>query len=142
MRAPCIIACAILPRAIRPSGTRTIGVIPARVAYAAIDADVLPVDAHTTAFAPCSAASDTATVMPRSLNEPVGLTASTFSHTEHPVRSDSHADSTSGVPPSPSDTIGVSSLTGSQSRYSSMTPRHCGAPEPLTQRLPRRASPT
>ena len=119
-----MIAWASLPRAILPCGISTIGVSPARLAYAAIDADVLPVDAHTTALAPCSTAIETAIVMPRSLNEPVGLLASTLSQTLQPVSSDSQPDSTSGVPPSPRVTTGVSSLTGSQSRYSAITPRH------------------
>ena len=56
IRAPCMTAWAILPRAILPCGSSTIGVIPARLAYAAIEAEVLPVDAQTTAVAPCSAA--------------------------------------------------------------------------------------
>ena len=40
---------------------------------AAADALVLPVEAHMIAFAPSSIALATATTMPRSLNEPVGL---------------------------------------------------------------------
>ena len=47
--APCMIACAILPAAILPSGTSTSGLSPAFAAYAAIEADVLPVEAQTTA---------------------------------------------------------------------------------------------
>ena len=50
--APCMIACAILPAAILPSGTSTSGLRPAFAAYAAIDAEVLPVEAQTTASAP------------------------------------------------------------------------------------------
>ena len=54
-----MIACAILPAAILPSGTSTSGVSPARAAYAAIEAEVLPVEAQTTALAPsCSAHRD------------------------------------------------------------------------------------
>ena len=41
-----------------------------------------------------------ATVMPRSLNDPVGLTPSTLSSTWQPVSSDNRGASTSGVPPS------------------------------------------
>ena len=47
-------------------------------AYAAADALVLPVDAQMIAFAPSSTARLTATVMPRSLNEPVGFAPSTL----------------------------------------------------------------
>ncbi len=57
---------------------RTTHFSPARLAYAAAEAEVLPVDAQTTAFAPLASALEMATVMPRSLNEPVGLAPSTF----------------------------------------------------------------
>ena len=50
--APWINACASLPSAILPSGITTPQVMPARAAYAAALADVFPVDAHTTTFAP------------------------------------------------------------------------------------------
>ena len=93
-------------------------------AYAAPEADVLPVDAHTTTFAPCSTALDTANVMPRSLNDPVGFIPSTLTQMRAPVRSDSGNASTRGVPPSPSVTIGVDSLTSRRSAYSRITPRH------------------
>ena len=39
---------------------------------------MLPVEAQITALAPASTALETATVMPRSLNDPVGLAPSTF----------------------------------------------------------------
>ena len=55
--------------------------MPARVAYAAADADVLPVDAQTTTLAPSSTAFEIAIVMPRSLNDPVGFAPSTFRYT-------------------------------------------------------------
>src|SRR6266404_5000173 len=58
--------------------------IPARAAYAAADAEVFPVEAQTSVLAPCSSALETATVMPRSLNEPVGLTPSFFTKTSQP----------------------------------------------------------
>ncbi len=77
---------------------------------------MLPVDAHTTTFAPSSAAFEIATVMPRSLNEPVGLAPSTFSSTRAPTCSDRRGASTSGVLPSLSVTTGVRALTGSRSR--------------------------
>ena len=65
------------------------------------------------ASAPSCTAADTATVMPRSLKEPVGLAPSSFSQTSQPARSDSDGASTSGVSPSPSVTSGS---TGSRSR--------------------------
>ena len=76
--APCITACASLPIAILPCGISTAQVMPARAAYAAADADVLPVDAHSTACWPRAIASVTAIVMPRSLKEPVGFRPSTL----------------------------------------------------------------
>ena len=123
--APWTIACAIFPAAILPSGISTIEVSPARAAYADIEADVLPVDAHTTAWAPSCRATEMATVIPRSLNDPVGLSPSTFSQTAHSPRSESQSDRTSGVPPSRRVTGSRSSGTRSRKgRYSSITPRH------------------
>ena len=58
--APCTTACAILPAAILPSGTSTSGLSPALAAYAAIEADVLPVEAQTTASAPSCLATEIA----------------------------------------------------------------------------------
>ena len=115
-RAPCISAWASLPVAILPSGTITAPRSPARAAYAAADAAVLPVDAQTTASAPSRTAADTAHVIPRSLNEPVGLAPSSFSHTSAPARSDRRGASTSGVEPSSSDTTGSSGANGRRSR--------------------------
>ena len=45
---------------------------------AAAEADVFPVEAQATALAPSSTAFDTARVMPRSLNEPLGLQLSSL----------------------------------------------------------------
>ena len=98
--------------------------MPPRTAYAAADALVLPVDAQITARAPASAALEIASVIPRSLNDPVGLAPSTFRWTSHPVSSDRVGAGTSGVPPSRRVTTGVSAETGSRSRYSSITPCH------------------
>ena len=141
--APCRIAWAILPAAILPSGTSTSGVRPAFAAYAAIEAEVLPVEAQTTASAPSCFATEIAAVIPRSLNEPVGLSPSTLSQTSAPVSPDSHSEWTSGVPPSRSVIAGVPSGISSRSRYSSITPRHwwvrCRVR--LIRRRPRRASP-
>ena len=61
-----------------PCGTSTAQVRPARAAYAAAEALVLPVEAQMIAFEPSSTALETAMVMPRSLNEPVGLAPSTL----------------------------------------------------------------
>ncbi len=52
--------------------------MPARAAYAAAAADVLPVDAQMTALLPSCRAMVIATVMPRSLKEPVGFSPSTL----------------------------------------------------------------
>src|SRR6185437_16427885 len=94
-----------LPNAIFPSGTRTAQLRPAAVAYAAADAEVLPVDAQMTLRAPPAFAWVIAVVIPRSLNEPVGFTPSHLSQTSHRVSSDRYAARTSGVPPSPSVTM-------------------------------------
>ena len=53
-----------------------------------------------TACAPSRTAADTAQVMPRSLNEPVGFAPSSLSHTSAPTRSETRSASTSGVEPS------------------------------------------
>ena len=47
--------------------------VPPRQAYAAAEAEVFPVEAQTTALAPAPAATLSATVIPRSLKDPVGL---------------------------------------------------------------------
>ena len=87
-RAPCMSAWASLPLAILPSGTITAQRNPARAAYAAADAAVLPVEAQTMAWAPSRTAAETAQVIPRSLNEPVGFRPSSLHHTSAPTRSD------------------------------------------------------
>ena len=127
--APCTIAWAIFPAAILPSGISTIGVMPALAAYADIEADVLPVDAQTTACAPSWQATEIAAVMPRSLNEPVGLSPSTLSHTSASDTSVSQSEWTNGVPPSRRVTGSRSSGIRSRSgRYSAITPRHWRGP--------------
>src|SRR5918999_1299061 len=123
-RAPATRVWASFPRATPPRGTRTAHVSPARAAYAAAEALVFPVEAHTTALAPSSRALETATVIPRSLKEPVGLVPSYFRYTSQPVSADRASDRTSGVPPSRRVTSGVALDTGSRSRYSAITPRH------------------
>src|SRR5262245_45652013 len=106
-----------------PFGTRTAQVRPALPAYAAALALVLPVEAQTTAFDPSSTALLIASVIPRSLNDAVGLAPSYLRNTSHPVWSDRGSERTSGVSPSPSVTTGVVSETGRRPRYSSITPR-------------------
>jgi hypothetical protein len=99
-----------------PRGTRTAQSSPPRAANAAALALVLPVEAQITVRAPRPAAMLIATVMPRSLNEPVGLPASTLRYTSQPVRRDSSGAGSSGVPPSCRVTTGVLPVTGSRSR--------------------------
>ena len=77
---------------------------------------MLPVEAQITASAPSRTASDTAQVIPRSLNEPVGFAPSSLSHTSTPARSEIRSASTSGVEPSSSETTGSSGANGSRSR--------------------------
>src|ERR671913_47210 len=111
------------PIAILPSGTSTAAVMPACAAYAAAEADVLPVDAQMTALAPCSMARETATVMPRSLKDPVGFMPSYLTHTSVPVRRERAGAGRSGVPPSPRVTTVEASVTPRRSPYSRRTPR-------------------
>jgi hypothetical protein len=66
--------------------------IPARAAYAAAEAEVLPVEAQTTALAPSSTALEMARVIPRSLKEPVGLVPSNLRKTCTPVRDDNDSE--------------------------------------------------
>ena len=122
--APWMRAWANLPSAMCPSGIRTAQVRPARALKAAADAEVFPVEAQTTALAPSSTALEMAIVIPRSLNDPVGLAPSILSITRAPTRADSRGASKRGVPPSSNEMTGVSAVTGRNSRYSSMTPRH------------------
>ena len=77
---------------------------------------MLPVEAQITASAPSRTAADTAHVIPRSLNEPVGFAPSSFSHTSQPARSETRSASTSGVEPSASETTGSPGANGSRSR--------------------------
>ena len=89
---------------------------PARAAYAAAEAEVLPVDAQMTALSPLASACVMATVIPRSLNEPVGLAPSTFRYTSQRIREDSAGAGTNGVFPSCMVTTGVAGVTGKRSR--------------------------
>ena len=86
---------------------------------------MLPVEAQITALAPARAATEMAVVMPRSLNEPVGLRPSNFTKTRAPTRCESFSTGISGVPPSRRVTTGAPTSIGSRSSYSRITPRHC-----------------
>ncbi len=78
--APKNMACASLPAATLPDGRKTAHFSPALAAYAARLADVFPVDAHPTIFAPISTAWETPIVIPRSLKDPVGFAPSYFTY--------------------------------------------------------------
>src|SRR5215470_1752297 len=121
--APYTSACASFPTAILPRGTSTTQSSPARAAYAAALALVFPVDAQITVRAPQATASETATVMPRSLNDPVGFIPSIFRYTWQPVSSDSAGAGSSGVPPSPSVTTASAGISGRLAENSPITPR-------------------
>ena len=73
VRAPYATVCASFPIEILPTGTITSAGIPACAAYEASELLVFPVEAQAIAVAPHRRACVTATVMPRSLNDPVGL---------------------------------------------------------------------
>ncbi len=77
---------------------------------------MLPVDAQSTPCLPLASASVTAIVIPRSLNEPVGLAPSTLRKTSQPVSADRCGAGSNGVPPSPSVTIVQPGSTGIRSR--------------------------
>src|SRR5947209_6636095 len=90
---------------------------PARAEYAAIAADVFPVDAHATHSNPRDTATDSAAVIPVSLNDPVGfipwcLASSQFSPSAFALFGSSY----SGVLPSYSVTTLSSGTIGSRSR--------------------------
>jgi len=65
-----------------------------------------------------------AIVIPRSLNDPVGLAPSIFKKTLAPTRSERRGAGRSGVLPSNNVMTGVLSVTGRCSRYRSMMPVH------------------
>jgi hypothetical protein len=91
---------------------------------------VFPVDAQIKPWAPRSTALETATVIPRSLNEPVGFKPSHLIKTRPPIRSLNRGAKTRGVEPSPRVMIGVPSPTGRQSRYRAITPLAADPPSP------------
>ncbi len=77
---------------------------------------MFPVDAQMIPSAPSSIAFATATAIPRSLKLPVGFIPSNLKCSSTPRSSPSLRERTSGVPPSPSVSGGVSGPTGSRSR--------------------------
>ena len=78
---------------------------------------MLPVEAQITLSAPASSALATAMTMPRSLNEPVGFWPSILRcRFGRPIAAPRRFAWTSGVAPSPSETTGVASVTGRNSR--------------------------
>ena len=83
---------------------------------------MLPVDAQITARAPEASAWVTATVIPRSLNDPVGFAPSTFRKTWAPTRSDSASAGSSGVPPSSRVTTLAPGGTATRSAYAAIKP--------------------
>src|SRR5207244_5603558 len=104
--------------AIFPAGNTTAHAMPARAAYAAAEADVFPVEAQINARAPRSIARETATVIPRSLNEPVGFSPSFLIKTSQlgATRALNFGARTSGVFPSPSETTVLHSGRNSRNR--------------------------
>lgn len=81
--------------------------MPAAAEYAAIDAPALPDESSSTLMTPRFFRYVIRVVMPRSLNEPVGIMNSSFIVTLMP----SSLPSTSGVQPSPSVTASFASTS-------------------------------
>src|SRR5213592_3110396 len=85
---------------------------PARAPYAESAAPALPAVGAARLFAPRALAIVTATAMPRDLNERVGFFDSSLIQTFFRLR-----DASSGVTPSPSDTISSPACAGNTSAY-------------------------
>ena len=91
--------------------------MPARAACAATELARLPVEAHAATLKPSSRARVSATETTRSLNEPVGLTVSFFTHSsESPSSAPKRSARNNGVKPAPRSTA-PSALAGSRSAY-------------------------
>jgi hypothetical protein len=105
----------------------------ALAAYAAAEAEVFPVEAQITAFCPSLTALEIATVIPRSLKEPVGFDPSTLRNISRFVlRKDLKLSAlTSGVLPSCNEITADLSMAGRYSRYRSIIPRHTITSYPL-----------
>lgn len=139
-----------MPMATFPDGRNTAHFMPALAAYAARAADVFPVEAHPTTFAPSSLARETPMVIPRSLKDPVGLRPSNLTKVfSTPISAPRALVGYRGVPPSWIDTLctgstgmngaylqtpmgverrssGFISLTGSRSILTVRRPPHLG----------------
>src|SRR2546428_2204600 len=104
--------------AILPFGISTLHFSPALALYAARDDEVLPVDAQITFLYPNSTAFETPTVIPLSLNDPVGFCPSNFTYNDFIPRSFARfLHSIRFVFPSESDTMFSSSQSGMRSKY-------------------------
>ena len=89
--------------------------IPARAAWAATELARLPVEAQAATLNPSSRALVRATDTTRSLNEPVGLTVSFFSHSsDSPSSAPRRSARRRGVRPAPRSTA-PSALAGNKS---------------------------
>ena len=101
-----------------PRGSSTIAGMPPAAAYAASDADVSPVEAQATArIVPPSSmicrTTDTRTVMPRSLNDPVCELPHSFTHSSSiPSSRPNRSAQSRFVPPSSIETTAVSLISG------------------------------
>ena len=106
-----------------PLGRTTSAFRPRLAAYAEADALVFPVEAQINAWAPLSIAFATASAIPRSLNDPLGLRPSYLKNRRlNPSDGPMRREVTSGVEPSPRLTRGVAGVTGNQAAYRSMIP--------------------
>src|SRR5579875_883401 len=109
--------CDSFPQAIFPSGINTRLFSPARAAYAAIAAEVFPVDAHATHSNPLAAATLSAAVIPQSLKEPVGFMPWCFASNQFSPSASADRDiSYKGVFPSRSVMMRYSATIGRRSR--------------------------
>src|SRR5215472_12772659 len=103
--------------------------MPARAAYAAIEAEVLPVEAQATAAAPYSRAAVTPVVIPLSLNDPVGFMPWCLKRSPaRPQYSDESWASQIGVLPSKRVTTRETSVVNGNSSWNRQTPlRYAGS---------------
>src|SRR5215207_9013890 len=91
---------------------------PAAAPYAASAAPALPAVGTTRPFTPRALARVTAAASPRALNDAVGFTPSSFTHSRRtPACRASAGDSTRGVAPSPRQTGVSSAPNGSAAAY-------------------------
>src|ERR1035441_8886359 len=94
--------------------------IPAAAAYAAMALAALPADGMATFLIPSSTHIETAQERPRALNDAVGFSPSSFTHScSAPMRAPNRLVRTSGVQPSPSVTT-LASDAGSTGAYRHM----------------------